>query len=83
MNIYYLHTLLSAGLTDPFADIRRSLASLLSILLALVAMISLVAVVIHIIQGERDAAKKASVWLIVTALGFAFIEIIGQMSFIS
>ena len=62
---------------DPFNEIRQSLAKLLVAVLGLVAMISLVVTVINIIQGDREAAKKAGVWLVATLMGFMLITIIG------
>lgn len=65
--------------SDPFADMRSSLASLLQAILGLISMVALAVVVIHIVQGDRDGAKKAGVWCIVTAVGFTLISIIGSL----
>ncbi|MBQ8482933.1 MAG: hypothetical protein IJ504_01350 [Bacteroidales bacterium] len=64
---------------DPFAYIRTSLASLLMAVLGLVAMISLALVIIHVVQGDREAAKKVSVWFMATAVGFILISILEKL----
>ena len=64
---------------DAFTDIRKSLASLLLVVLGIVSMIALVVVAFHIFNGDREAAKKASVWLVMTILGFTLISLFGSV----
>lgn len=64
---------------DPFGDIRKSLSTLVLAVLGLVAMVSLAVVVINIIQGDREGAKKASVWFAATAVGFTLITLLGSI----
>lgn len=65
--------------SDPFAHIRSGLASVLLGALGLAGMVSLVIVVVNIIQGDRDAAKKASVWLISLLVGFTLLSVIRNL----
>lgn len=67
------------AMDDPFADIRRSLGLLLMAILGIVAMVSLVIVIINVIQGDREGAKKVSVWLIATAVGFVLINFLRNL----
>lgn len=76
--MYLLFTLLTYA--DPFESIRHGLARLLMAVLGLVAMVSLTLVIIHILQGDKEGAKKAAVWCIVTAVGFSLIAILGSLS---
>lgn len=53
-----------------------NLGTLLSVLLAAVSGTALVVTVIHIMQGDRDSAKKLLVWIFATFLGFLFMQVI-------
>lgn len=61
---------------DPFGSFRASLASLLMAVLGLIGMISLAVVVVSIIQGDREGAKKASVWFVMLVVGFTLLSVI-------
>ena len=65
--------------SDPFAEFRASMANFLLVLLGLVAMVSLALTIVNVIQGEREGAKKAGTWAVVTAIGFVLIELFGRV----
>ena len=64
---------------DPFAEFRSSMANFLLILMGLIAMVSLAITIVNVIQGEREGAKKAGTWALVTAIGFVLIEVLGSI----
>lgn len=65
--------------SSPFASLQYSFGTLLLLIFGLVAMVSLAVTVIHVMQGERESAKKALRWLIVTAVGFILIWILRKL----
>lgn len=65
--------------SGPFAELQHSFGTFLLLVFGLIAMISLAVTVIHVIQGERESAKKALRWLIVTAVGFILISILRNL----
>lgn len=66
-------------LTDPFADFRAGFANFILAIFGIICMVTLGVTIVYIIQGEKDSAKKMLRWVIVTAIGFAFIEIIKNL----
>lgn len=66
-------------LTDPFSDFRAGFATFIMAIFGIVCMVTLGVTIVYIIQGEKDSAKKMLRWVIVTAIGFAFIEVIKNL----
>ena len=64
---------------SPFASLQHSFGTLLLLIFGLVAMVSLAVTVIHVMQGEKESAKKALRWLVVTAVGFSLILILRDL----
>lgn len=62
-----------------FEGLRRDFATLLMLIFGLIAMISLTVTVLHVIQGEKESAKKALRWMIVTAVGFILFTVIKNL----
>lgn len=61
--------------SDPFASLRASFATLIQALLGFILLVSLAVVIVHALNGDREAAKKVGVWMIVTVVGFILISI--------
>lgn len=53
---------------------------ILKIIVVIGGAISFLVVIFNIIQGERDAAKKAGWWLVGLALGFTALSILGNIT---
>ncbi len=68
--------LLASG---PFSGLQHSFGNLLLMIFGLVAMVSLAVTVIHVIQGEKESAKKALRWLVVTAVGFILLIVLRDL----
>lgn len=64
---------------DPFAGFRQGFASVIQAIFGLILMFSLAVTVVHIIQGERDAAKKMANWVIAAVVGYILITIIKNL----
>lgn len=61
---------------DPFSGFRAGFANVILGIFGLVLMVSLAVTIIHVIQGERESAKKMFKWVIVAAVGFVLIAVI-------
>ena len=64
------------GSSDSLAGIIPGIVKVLKYAVLIGGAISLLLVVFNIIQGERDAAKKAGWWLVGLGLGFAILSIL-------
>lgn len=71
-----LLTFLSA---DPFSSFRDGFGTVILGILGLILMFSLGATVIHVIQGERESAKKMLKWVITGAVGFVLIYVLKSL----
>lgn len=68
------------GGADAMNGVVPGIIRIMKIAVIIGGAISLLLVVFNIIQGERDAAKKAGWWVVGLALGFAVLTILGNMS---
>lgn len=66
-----------AGLFTPY---RTGLAGFLQVLLLIIGAVTLGVATYHVLQGDREAAKKYFVWIVVMALGFILLNIISSLS---
>lgn len=73
MMVRLLHILLAGG---AFSGLQHDFGTLLMLIFGLLAMISLAVTVIHVIQGEKESAKKALRWVITTAVGFILLMVL-------
>lgn len=60
-----------------FEGFREGFAHMLMLLFGLVLMVSLGVTVYHVIQGEKDSAKKMFKWIFMGAVGMILIYVIG------
>jgi len=61
---------------DPFSGFREGFANVILGIFGLILMVSLAVTITHVIQGERESAKKMFKWIIVGAVGFVLIAVI-------
>lgn len=68
------------GSAEKMAGIVPGIIRVLKYAVLIGGAISLLLVVFNIIQGERDAAKKAGWWLVGLGLGFAVLSLLGTIA---
>ena len=68
------------GTEQGLQGIVPGIIRVLKIIVIIGGAISLLLVVFNIIQGERDAAKKAGWWLVGLVLGFIVLTLLGNVS---
>lgn len=61
---------------DPFSEFREGFSNVILGIIGIILMVSLTVTIIHVIQGERESAKKMLKWIIVAAVGFLLVEIV-------
>ena len=61
--------------SDPFVGFRQGFATVIQGIFGLILMFSLAATIVHVIQGERESAKKMITWMVAAVAGFILIEI--------
>lgn len=64
---------------DPFADFRSEFAKVMLALFGIILTVSAVVVAIHLFNGERESAKKVTVWVVVAVLGIILMEVISNL----
>ena len=64
---------------EGFGEFTLGFARVIKYLLGILAMISLVVTVIHVMQGDREAAKKMVRWTVTFVAGFILVEIISHL----
>lgn len=64
---------------DPFYGFRQGFATVIQGVFGLILMFSLAATIIHVIQGERESAKKMVTWFVGAVAGLILIEIIKNL----
>lgn len=72
-----LYLVILAG--DPFHGFRLGFATVIQGVFGLIMMFSLAATIIHVIQGDREAAKKMITWFVGSVAGLILIEIIKNL----
>lgn len=68
------------GSANQMAGIVPGIVRVLKYAVLIGGAISLLLVVFNIIQGERDAAKKAGWWLVGLGLGFAILSLLESIA---
>lgn len=65
--------------TDPFKGFRMGLANVLMTILGIGGAVALIVTVLHIMNGDRESAKKFAKWVVAMVVGFTLLLVIRDL----
>lgn len=64
---------------DPFKNFREGFANVLMTILGIGGAVSLIVTVLHIMNGDRESAKRFAKWLIAMVVGYTLLLVIREL----